>query len=98
MRKLGVPYDAAVIEGAVDQAESQAVAIADGLTAEGETAAPDTELIALIAYLQKLGQFDTPQVEEKLLTTPVGIPFPMSPVNPDKARRARQSDTASVAP
>ncbi|MCB0216560.1 MAG: cytochrome-c oxidase, cbb3-type subunit I [Caldilineae bacterium] len=55
MRKLGVPYDAAAIEGAVDQAESQAVAIADGLTAEGETAAPDTELIALIAYLQKLG-------------------------------------------
>ncbi len=55
MRKLGVPYDADAIAGGVDAAETQAKGIADGLNAEGATAAPDTELIALIAYLQKLG-------------------------------------------
>jgi cytochrome c oxidase cbb3-type subunit I/II len=55
MRKLGVPYDPADIDGAVAAAEAQAAGIAEGLAAEGETAAPDTELIALIAYLQKLG-------------------------------------------
>jgi len=56
MRKLGVPYDAAAIQGAVAAAETQAAGIADGLNKEGEKAAPDTELIALIAYLQKLGK------------------------------------------
>ena len=55
MRRLGVPYDAEDIAGGVDAAKAQAKGIADGLNAEGESAAPDTELIALIAYLQKLG-------------------------------------------
>ncbi len=55
MRRLGVPYGASDIEGAVAAAEAQAATIAAGLEAEGQAAADDTELIALIAYLQKLG-------------------------------------------
>ena len=56
MRRLGVPYDAADIAGGVDAAKAQAGTIADGLNKDGAKAAPDTELIALIAYLQKLGK------------------------------------------
>ncbi|MCB1224933.1 MAG: cytochrome-c oxidase, cbb3-type subunit I [Verrucomicrobiales bacterium] len=98
LTRLGVPYppmDAAEIR---ENAINQGIEIVKRLREENLYTEPDRKIVAVIAYLQKLGQFDTPQVEEKLLTTPVGIPFPMSPVNPDKARRARQSDTASVAP
>jgi cytochrome c oxidase cbb3-type subunit I/II len=55
MRRLGVPYDDAAIEGASKAAQAQAQGIADGLNRDGEHAAADTELIALIAYLQRLG-------------------------------------------
>ncbi|MEO8083766.1 MAG: cytochrome-c oxidase, cbb3-type subunit I [Ardenticatenales bacterium] len=65
MRRLGVPYDGPAIDGAVDAAKAQAKGIADGLNAQGETAAPDTELIALIAYLQKLGtDMNRPQAQK----------------------------------
>ncbi|MFN8422306.1 MAG: cbb3-type cytochrome c oxidase subunit II [Anaerolineae bacterium] len=66
MRRLGVPYDAAAIDGAVEAAAAQAKGIADGLDAQGEKAAPDTELIALIAYLQKLGtDMNKPQAHKQ---------------------------------
>ena len=55
MRKLGVPYDDAAIDGAGQALKDQGARIAEGLRAAGEPAAPDTELVALIAYLQKLG-------------------------------------------
>jgi len=56
MRRLGVPYDAEDIAGGIDAAKAQAQTIAEGLNKDGAKAAPDTELIALIAYLQKLGK------------------------------------------
>jgi len=58
-RMLGVPYPAwspAEIFAAVDV---QAKAIADDLRAAGTSVAPDREIVALIAYLQKLGKFET---------------------------------------
>ncbi len=55
MRKLGVPYSGEDIGGGVAAAQAQAQGIADGLKAGGQEAAADTELIALIAYLQRLG-------------------------------------------
>ncbi|HXB97738.1 MAG TPA: cytochrome-c oxidase, cbb3-type subunit II, partial [bacterium] len=56
MRTVGVPYtDDAIASGAAD-AKTQAGQIADGLKAAGaEKADPDSELVALIAYLQHLG-------------------------------------------
>jgi cytochrome c oxidase cbb3-type subunit I/II len=56
MRAVGVPYtDDAIASGAAD-AKTQAGQIADGLKAAGaEKADPDSELVALIAYLQHLG-------------------------------------------
>jgi hypothetical protein len=46
-------------------------------------------MVAIIAYLQKLGQFETPALEETLTKkSGGGVPFPLTPVNPDKARSA----------
>ena len=58
-RTLGVPYPAAAPATVIGQAEAQAATIADGLRAAGATVAPDREIIALIAYLQKLGKYET---------------------------------------
>ena len=57
MKKLGVPYTVDEITGAKENLRVQAQGITDGLIAEG--AAPervqDKEIVALIAYLQRLG-------------------------------------------
>jgi hypothetical protein len=42
--------------------------------------------VALIAYLMKLGQYDTPEVEERLTDGTQGLPFPLKPGDPDKFR------------
>ena len=57
MKKLGVPYKDFEISHAIDAAKEDAKRIADGLTAQGAPAGlEDKEIVALIAYLQSLGQ------------------------------------------
>ncbi len=57
MKRLGVPYDDAQIANADILAEKQAKQIADALAAEGGPAGLERkEIIALIAYIQSLGQ------------------------------------------
>ncbi len=58
-RMLGVPYPAWSPAEVFASVDAQAKAIADDLRAAGTSAAPDREIIALIAYLQKLGKFET---------------------------------------
>lgn len=53
--RIAVPYRQELIDNAESDAKNQAQAIADGLSSQGETVNADSELIALIAYLQKLG-------------------------------------------
>jgi cytochrome c oxidase cbb3-type subunit I/II len=60
MSRLGVPYEDAQIERAGADALTQGNAIADELKAGGVTAAADSEMVALIAYLQSLGQLAPP--------------------------------------
>jgi cytochrome c oxidase cbb3-type subunit I/II len=56
MKKLGVPYGDADVAGAVASARAQAEKIAAGLKAEGEAGADaNKQIVALIAYLQRLG-------------------------------------------
>jgi cytochrome c oxidase cbb3-type subunit I/II len=55
LRKLGVPYDEGYEEQAVQDLEKQAAQIAATLQKDGIEIAEDAEIIALIAYLQKLG-------------------------------------------
>jgi cytochrome c oxidase cbb3-type subunit I/II len=60
MHTLGVPYADAQIAHAAGDAQAQGRAIAADLAQGGVEAAADSELIALIAYLQSLGQLAPP--------------------------------------
>lgn len=55
MQTLGVPYSAGYDKIAVDDLKKQANGIAKGLQGEGFDVTSDKEIIALIAYLQRLG-------------------------------------------
>lgn len=55
MKSLGVPYGDEDVINAESWAREEAKKIADGLNAEGAQITEDREIIALIAYLQKLG-------------------------------------------
>jgi cytochrome c oxidase cbb3-type subunit I/II len=56
MQKLGVPYSNGDIDGAENQARGQGATIAAELAKDGITVAPDSEMVALISYLQRLGR------------------------------------------
>jgi cytochrome c oxidase cbb3-type subunit I/II len=56
-RRLGVPYEAMTGHQIQQSAIEQAIGITQGLKAEGGYVAHDTKIIALIAYLQKLGAY-----------------------------------------
>ena len=55
MKKLGVPYSTDEITNAVKNLNTQAKAIQLNLAAEKIKVSQDKEIIALIAYLQRLG-------------------------------------------
>lgn len=56
MRTVGVPYKPGYEEVAIEDLLQQADEIAANLKQDGIEAAPETEIIALIAYLQRLGK------------------------------------------
>ncbi len=56
MRTIGVPYETGYEEKANDELEQQANAIAGTLKTDGIEVADDAEIIAVIAYLQRLGK------------------------------------------
>ncbi|MCA9752746.1 MAG: cytochrome-c oxidase, cbb3-type subunit II, partial [Gemmatimonadetes bacterium] len=60
MRKLGVPYDDAAIRSADATARSQAALIQADLATQGVKIDADSRMIALIAYLQRLGRGPQP--------------------------------------
>ncbi|HEY2518252.1 MAG TPA: cytochrome-c oxidase, cbb3-type subunit I [Polyangiaceae bacterium] len=55
MKSIGVPYTDAEIAGGADDARTQGGEIARDLETSGAPAASDSDLVALIAYLQRLG-------------------------------------------
>jgi len=55
-RILGVPYGPLTPQQIFDDVNAQAKAISKGLREAGAYVAPEKEIVALIAYLQKLGQ------------------------------------------
>jgi cytochrome c oxidase cbb3-type subunit I/II len=58
LRKLGVPYPAWTAADVSAAAADQARQITRDLRAQQRLVAPERELVALIAYLQKLGKFE----------------------------------------
>jgi cytochrome c oxidase cbb3-type subunit I/II len=55
LRKVGVPYPEGFEATALADLEKQAKSVVDGLKTGMITAQPDREIIAMIAYLQRLG-------------------------------------------
>jgi cytochrome c oxidase cbb3-type subunit I/II len=55
MQKMGVPYESGYAEMANAKLMEQAVAIAEDLKKDGIQTPPNKEIIALIAYMQRLG-------------------------------------------
>ena len=55
MQTLGVPYSREDIENAVKDLKKQAKQIGDGLAAQGVLDSENKEIVALIAYMQRLG-------------------------------------------
>lgn len=61
LRSIGVPYDAREIESAADDEKAQAAEIVDRLRKDGADVDPSSEIVALIAYLQRLGVHPRPE-------------------------------------
>lgn len=55
MRRLGVPYPHGFEDEAIDSLKSQALHISQNLALDNIKVAPDKKIIAMIAYLQRLG-------------------------------------------
>jgi cytochrome c oxidase cbb3-type subunit I/II len=55
LRRLGVPYPEGYETKATDDLRAQAKQIAERLNQGGASVQPETEIVALIAYLQRLG-------------------------------------------
>jgi cytochrome c oxidase cbb3-type subunit I/II len=72
MQSLGVPYEDHQIESAGDDARTQAAAIAAELAAAGIEVDPESEMVALIAYLQSLGKQAAPPDDLAEATAKVG--------------------------
>jgi cytochrome c oxidase cbb3-type subunit I/II len=90
MSQLGVPYPPMDGTAIKLKALEQAGGIMEDLKSSGVHVQPDTEIVALIAYLQKLGQYD--KVEPK--AAPSGIPNPAVPRNPDRVRDTQAAVTS----
>ena len=56
MRTLGVPYTADEVQSAAQDARAQGEVIAADLAAQQVKIEPDSELVAVISYLQRLGK------------------------------------------
>ncbi len=67
MRSVGVPYDDRAIAGAAEDARVQGREISADLRAAGVEVAANAEMVALVAYLQRLG---APAAQEPIPATP----------------------------
>ncbi|MCX6847418.1 MAG: cbb3-type cytochrome c oxidase subunit II, partial [Verrucomicrobia bacterium] len=92
LRQLGVPYPPMDGTEIKMKALEQGVKIATELKKSNIVVRPDSEMVAVIAYLQKLGQFEQPAVEEALSKKGQGVPFPLTPIIPDNGRRANGAE------
>ena len=76
LRKVGVPYKDGYEQIALNDLTTQAQKIADGLKTSQIKTAPDKEIIALIAYLQRLGT----DIKAPTIATPPPVQSTEAPV------------------
>jgi cytochrome c oxidase cbb3-type subunit I/II len=75
MRRLGVPYTSAEISSAAQSVRAQGELIRADLETQGVRVDAQSELVALIAYLQRLGrggQFPAPEMTSTVRGAPSG--------------------------
>jgi cytochrome c oxidase cbb3-type subunit I/II len=96
LRKVGVPYPAGYEDKAKEELKAQAAKVVGNLKTGLVTADPDREIIALIAYLQRLGTDIKPPPPAAVPVAPtvpaitnasatpaaLAAPAPMAPTNP----------------
>jgi cytochrome c oxidase cbb3-type subunit I/II len=70
MKSIGVPYSPGQVLAAPEMAQKQGELVASALAKDGIKTPTDTELVALIAYLQRLGKTPPPQAEAPISRTP----------------------------
>ncbi len=87
MTRLGVPYPVMEATEIKLNALQQGAEIAKRLADEGVAVTPDKQIVAVIAYLQKLGHYEVPEAA-KPGPAPLTVPFPLTPGNPDNYRSA----------
>jgi cytochrome c oxidase cbb3-type subunit I/II len=75
-----------------EDAIKQGIEIVNMLKNDNLSASPDTKIVAVIAYLQKLGKYDTPEIENKLKNAPGTPQLIPGPGNPDKNRTGGASE------
>ncbi|MFV0416866.1 MAG: cytochrome-c oxidase, cbb3-type subunit I [Chthoniobacterales bacterium] len=83
MRRLGVPYEPMTKDVIKDKAITQAMEIANTIKTQHDDVMADTEIIALIAYLQKLGKYEVVPPKEKKK------PGLFTPIIPDELREEK---------
>ncbi len=81
LTRLGVPFPIMDATSIKEQALEQGAKIATDLHDSGQRVRPDSEIVAVIAYLQKLGKYDKPEPAK-----PKPEPFPLAPRIPDNER------------
>lgn len=87
MTQLGVPYPAMTETEVKTKAVEQGIKMVQELEAQSRAGAmPDSKIVALIAYLQKLGKYDVVDPDQKPQAKPEGVPFPLKPGIPDGYR------------
>ncbi|MFN8179341.1 MAG: cytochrome-c oxidase, cbb3-type subunit I [bacterium] len=90
MQTLGVPYTDAQIRTAPEVARSQAALIHADLAAQGVNVRNEAEILALIAYLQRLGRGPQPTDATPIAAPPAPAPAaPSSPAAPSGAAPAK---------
>ncbi len=77
MQKLGVPYSNAEIDGAAEAQKAQASTVVEDLKVAGVEARWDSEIVALISYLQRLGR-----ERGVAMSAPVPAAPPVAPAAP----------------
>jgi cytochrome c oxidase cbb3-type subunit I/II len=60
LRSVGVPFSVEQVQKAGEHAKAQAAGIVAELAEQGITVEPDTEMVAIIAYMQSLGMSPAP--------------------------------------
>jgi cytochrome c oxidase cbb3-type subunit I/II len=93
LHAVGVPYTAQELSTATDTGHAQAQAIVRDLANDGATADPDSELVALIAYLQRLGRPQGAPGSPGAPATPATSAAPAAPAAPAAAGTAPATAT-----